>query len=614
MIFCLIVSTSALGATQVFSGKIVSTDSIDLSDVEIKIYSSERTYDENGKFLYYVETYERSVYADADGDFEFVKPSLYCSYTINVETLPVNYGVSKHTQFIIPTRTSDSVTIAAIATAEADYSGGSFYAVFKAANGTEIYTDHDIIEDGGDSVLKTSGNLSASKDIKDIDSYTLSGTIVTKGKNYRYSKNFSISDYSEIEKADLLCSLGKITKEERHNIYSQYGDEFSIYEYNCCIEENSRATTAYQDPESDQFFNVALGNNTVIVKYTESSFTNCPEKLDSFEDTLEDVYNYFCVDNGFLIPVAPAGNFCIHITSETGENGRTYHAETGPGSTIWIKESLVQNGNARRTLAHEFMHAIMYRYLVRNTGDWFHESFATMASLVYLYEEHSNELDSESEFEPFSDFLQAYVNKTVLSLTSDYSNNFNNGTLGFALCIYQNHGGWPTIRAMFEDYDNTSPVFDSIYGTYSGTTFNYESIFDEMSMAILFPFHSTLGFDIAQDYFIMDYWPSVQCPQRSIPSNMENRTILPLSIHYYDYTSSSNIGTVYVTAESTGDCLFNLFKYTSANTFTHRFSDEVRIVFEITNFGSNSANNRFILTVTNFSISTTRSFSISVQQ
>ncbi|MBQ4327959.1 MAG: hypothetical protein IJC32_06065, partial [Clostridia bacterium] len=111
MIFCLIVSTSALGATQVFSGKIVCEDNIDLSDVEIKIYYSERTYDEEGNFLYYVETYERSVYADADGDFEFVKPSLYCSYTINVETLPANYGVSKHTQFIIPTRTNDSVAL-----------------------------------------------------------------------------------------------------------------------------------------------------------------------------------------------------------------------------------------------------------------------------------------------------------------------------------------------------------------------------------------------------------------------------------------------------------------------------------------------------------------------
>ena len=232
MIFCLIVSTSALGATQVFSGKIVCGDNIDLSDIEVEIYSSAPKYDEDGNFLYYVETYERSVYADADGDFEFVKPSLYCSYTINVETLPANYGVSKHTQFIIPTRTNDSVTIAAISTAEADYSGGSFYAIFKAADGTEIYTDHDIIEDGESSVFVAGENLSATKqiisaeNIEDVNRYTLSGTIVTNGKNYRYSKSFDISDYSETEKADLLCSLGKISEEEKYDIYSQYGEEF----------------------------------------------------------------------------------------------------------------------------------------------------------------------------------------------------------------------------------------------------------------------------------------------------------------------------------------------------------------------------------------------------
>ena len=633
MIFCLIVSTSALGATQVFSGKIVCGDNIDLSDIEVEIYSSAPKYDEDGNFLYYVETYERSVYADADGDFEFVKPSLYCSYTINVETLPANYGVSKHTQFIIPTRTNDSVTIAAISTAEADYSGGSFYAIFKAADGTEIYTDHDIIEDGESSVFVAGENLSATKqiisaeNIEDVNRYTLSGTIVTNGKNYRYSKSFDISDYSETEKADLLCSLGKISEEEKYDIYSQYGEEFYSQVTPCDeLETNgeSRAATAYQDPDYDRTLSVTLGSNTVEVKYTASSFTNYPGKLGLFEDTLEDVYNYFCVSNGFLAPVAPTGNFCIYITSDCSEDGRTYPANTGPGSTIWIKESLVQNGNAKQALAHEFMHGIMYRYLIRNAGNWFKESFATMASMVYLRKTDAVNFIQEANFHYFKECLEDYVENYYRSLTSPADDDlyplFSYGTLVFALCLYNDeydpnlteNDRWETIRTLFENYDNTSPEFDSIHGTRDGTTFNFESIFDEMSAAILFPTSGNLGFEIAQMQGISSYWPTVSCFAQRIPSEQVKLNINPLANRYFSYSPSTNMGTVYLTASSTGDCLFNVYNNLTSSIIGKLAWDDVRVTLPIENFGATGANKKIIMSTTNFSISTTRSLSISI--
>ncbi len=614
MIFCLIVSTSALGATQVFSGKIVSTDNIDLSDVEIEIYSSAPKYDEEGNFLYYVETYERSVYADADGDFEFVKPSLYCSYTINVETLPANYGISKHTQFIIPTRTNDSVTLSAIATAEAEYNGGSFYAVFRAADGTEIYTDYDIIEDSGDSVLKATENLSASKDIKDIDSYTLSGTIVTNGRNYRYAKSFDISDYSETEKADLLCSLGRITDEDKRNVYSQYGDEFSLYEYDFSIGGEVRSSPGYNEVHPETI----SSNYTIKIKYIANAFTNYQTNLNLFIQNVRDVYTYFCVTNGFNAPTSSSGELSIYITSQISDNGGTTPDLNG-NAFIMIKQSIVQNGTAEQTLAHEFMHAIMYKYQINNAGDWFKESFATMASLIYLDLPNQTPDVTINGFNGFRGYLEDFVETPHLSLTAvsdpdSESDSREYGAFVFPLCIYQNHGKWPTIKNIFENYDDSSSEFDSISGTYNGQRFDFDTIFDEMSIAILFPSHSELGFEIAQDRYIQERWLAIQCEQQdSIPSFKTNISIDPLSNHYFSYSSTEDIGTVYITAESTGNCLFNLFTgINSASGIDHTKWDEARIVYQIDNFGLNTSNNKFILMVTNFSTSNTRFFTISV--
>ena len=613
MIFCLIVSTSALGATQVFSGKIVCEDNIDLSDVEIKIYYSERTYDEEGNFLYYVETYERSVYADADGDFEFVKPSLYCSYTINVETLPANYGVSKHTQFIIPTRTNDSVALSAIATAEADYNGGSFYAVFRAVDGTEIYTDYDIVEDSESSVFVASENLSTTKqiisseNIEDVNSYTLSGTIVTKGRNYRYSKNFDISDYSEIEKADLLCSLGKITKEEKYNIYSQ-NDEL-LYEHNCIQFINDESRAVNEDAiEYDSTCDIDFGSYTMQIRYNANDFTNHVSNFNLFKTQLTNIYRYFCQTNGFIAPTTTGNYFYLYLTTIDQALGLTT-SYVGGTSYIMIDRTIVQNGTAERTLAHEFMHAIMCKYLTYTADLWFNESFATMAALVYMYEENHSTLISYSGFTPFRNYLVDYISTPYRPLIATVGLH-EYGALIFPLCIYDKHGRWPTIKTIFLNFHSASSEFDAI----QGQSFNFSTIYTEMAVAILFPRDQPFGFLIARDYELEERWPDVSCSTRNIPSSMTNNTISLLSSHYFSYSSSSNIGTVYITATSTGDCLFNMFKWTSATTFTQVCSNEPRVVFQIDNFGSPYLANKIFLIVSNLSTSNQRNFSISTQQ
>lgn len=117
-------SSNAFAAAEygTFSGSITSEDDVDLSGIEIEVYTAVPVYDteDTDEVLYYGETYVFSVYTDSDGFFEFDKPTEYCSISVVLDTLPANYGVSQEVQFIAPSRTSLEITMSAISTAEAE--------------------------------------------------------------------------------------------------------------------------------------------------------------------------------------------------------------------------------------------------------------------------------------------------------------------------------------------------------------------------------------------------------------------------------------------------------------------------------------------------------------
>ena len=90
----------AIETLESYSGQIISPPGIDLTGIEIQVYSAVPVYDEsdNDELLYYAETYDHSVFSDAKGCFEFNNPSKYCSLSIALNSLPENYGISEQTQ------------------------------------------------------------------------------------------------------------------------------------------------------------------------------------------------------------------------------------------------------------------------------------------------------------------------------------------------------------------------------------------------------------------------------------------------------------------------------------------------------------------------------------
>ena len=81
--------------------------------------------------------------------FTFTKPSDYCSFTIVLDTLPDGYGISQVTQFVVPSKTSHSVPLSAIANATATRANGEIVAQVFNAVGDLILTETEIIPSTG---------------------------------------------------------------------------------------------------------------------------------------------------------------------------------------------------------------------------------------------------------------------------------------------------------------------------------------------------------------------------------------------------------------------------------------------------------------------------------
>ena len=512
---------------------------------------------------------------------------------------------------------------APIATAETSLDGDNITFTFADASGNVLYTDYEVVPDNG--IVASTGNMQnitsteavmTYSALKTLDSYTYSGTIVTNGKNFRYSEEYDLSDYSEIGKANLLYSKGVISEDEKYSFYADYLEDDSaehvecgthiINELNDYYESNdmSQIYSLEAYPSHDKSIAISVGLEIIYVNYVESEFTGYTNELNAFVDLVEDVSTYYCITNGFLAPEGPGGaTLKIFITSEglmNGDSAGTFDKGNG-ASEIRIRESLVKSGDATRTIAHEFMHAIMNKYCIDDAPKWFDESFASMASLVYIYDNCHTELNSGEGFNWFRQAIAAYVNNSNLSIFDEDTEIgfFNYGSLLFPLCIYEKHGGWTTIKYIFEEYNNCYSYWDAFEGSYNWARFNYESIFSEMSIANAIPKDSNLGYTTPTGLTDRDViWPSAPRTEKDLTSTHYGY-ISPMSNQYYKYSAIGNAGNLYITVESYDPLTFYILQEQITQYVITDDSGVYRATFESDNFGLSSANDTILVVVVN---------------
>ncbi len=83
--------------TVVISGE---ENDVDLSGIDIEVYSSEISYsDASSGYYKYEESYEFTVSTDSSGIVSFERPCDEFSITIKIDTLPQNCGIDAHISF-----------------------------------------------------------------------------------------------------------------------------------------------------------------------------------------------------------------------------------------------------------------------------------------------------------------------------------------------------------------------------------------------------------------------------------------------------------------------------------------------------------------------------------
>ncbi len=576
--------------------------------------------------MYYAESYDRSVYTNSIGVFSFTKPSQYCSYTIDIATLPEGWGVSKHTQFIVPQRKSDTVTAAPIATAEASLDGDRIKAEFADANGNRLYTDYEVIPGGkltpgtgGFGSFSTSEMVMTYSALKAYNSYTYSGIISAGGKRFPYSISYDLSDYSEMGKADFLYSKGIITEDQKYSFYIDYLDDDTVEHIFCGTAIYGELET-YLNSKSSENLNVAEGSTIY------STMSSIPTYVDYFDieisaanggpycfrvfyqdtfieydlknllgENLKKIYKMLVYENSFLAPVMYTNSsseqyFPIYVIDdndvETMSSSSKGLMRIYQGSYLAIIREEAALGY-EEIIAHEFMHAVLHRYTnVFTLPDWFSESLANLNGIVF----------SNGTIDSTKNQIKAYKQKCDLSI--NYTGNdapyHPYGAVLYPLYIHKYLGGWSTIRQIMANYSTYNNPYLSITSALSSGT--YSTAFAAMA---------AYNYNTGQFYeqYGGEYWGYVKEWERhlvDLPS--EDSVVNPMATQYEVYNSAAHDMTLNLTIQIVSGSSSGLIykKICQSTTGDIVVSTVVptggRIT--VTNFGHSDCEN-FILAVVN---------------
>ncbi|MBQ8208848.1 MAG: hypothetical protein IJZ89_08975 [Clostridia bacterium] len=152
------------------------------------------------------------MYTDENGRFSFEKPFGTCFCEINLETLPLGYGISKSNIYVPRERISDEIKLSRITDVDISPEGEEIRVRFLDSADYEVNVQYKIVP--YDSEPMELG----CEDLKSITSYTYGGEVVTAWNSFEYSFTKDISEYSSIEKLNYLSNKGII--EGKNTYYS----------------------------------------------------------------------------------------------------------------------------------------------------------------------------------------------------------------------------------------------------------------------------------------------------------------------------------------------------------------------------------------------------------
>lgn len=537
---------------------------INVQNIEIKVYSAEiADANQEDGYIQFDETYCFSVYTNEDGIAIFTIPSKCFSITVNIETLPQNTGVNKHTQFYANGRKEDTIYISEITNVILEEGETTYYPLAYDKYGKTIYAKSETeIEVVNEFLPKIISLL----DLKKLEKLSYRISAKYYGKVYSFTKDVQINEYNVIDKAEILF-INKVISEGRYiellsdyildktgDYYNEMIDGTSIYlTLKNYYDSASKIALSSKTIEAMNYFTGSTTSSTAYVMSASGHFrvyydnqSMSPTVAQAVANEFDLIDAYFCTTNSFPRPEYDSSYYKIELVPNDGNNnfaGQTTLVGLY-GSYIKIRYDyaldLHNSGWSSYPdayvgiLAHEYWHAILFRKMIwggTSAGTWFHESTASMAGCIY-----------ESDYVKYNEkWVNRYLNTPNNSLLY-YSESGDDiyrhyGSLLFPLYIYQVYGGWNAIKSTLNHY-TTNPI--------SAIENGLGAISPSYTVASAYSGHA--GYNYDPDYFygsIASVWG--QAKLNGDPNTLHhyayNRswTNSELSSYYYNFQALTNI-------------------------------------------------------------------------
>ena len=434
----LTIPVGAYATSNTIKGQVFFEDGSPAAGVKINILSStiDEVYDDD--VVGFSNNYYTSVYTDSNGTYEFNRPSDYCLVKVDLDSLPTKTGISSESSFLYPGETIEPFTIYKIADIG-----------LNADNSVEVYNKNgEVISTPIDIGSSLSGDNIT--DIVNSDNIDTTYTINANDFLTELNTTYDFSDYSVIEKADILFEQGLLSHEDVlatylyaieneecndmecfNPVYDALADYYNDADSsNLSLKSRIADTLALRDitePSIDQMSKYFKKPKTVIAgKFTlhyeteaELDNTVSSTNLSSIISILKNVSNAYFKTYGFKAEKMEdeETTYHVYLRDNISANGSTKKANNGLYIIIKYIDEKYESQNFARTLAHETFHILQEAYKKDSENSvlsWFKEAGASWAGMEYI--------DSYCSWG--NSFANKYLISTDSSLISDDSDHY----------------------------------------------------------------------------------------------------------------------------------------------------------------------------------------------
>lgn len=449
----LLLSISSVAAVNnsLFSGKInidSATGTIDLANININVYKSIPREETATEWVTeYDETLAFTVNPDQNGVFTFTPPSPVFSLTVQVDTLPIGFGIDKHTELYYGANNDQNVfTLSPISDVALSTSSLNRYpdVIILSDKNEKIYADFDF-------------SPTYDRDSDDPDIIDISGVVrLNGGIEFTPSTTVDLSNTTPIDKINQLYNAGIITEDDYLNECIQAMEDDSLLgacgiPLNGNVSPYSIGSLPEEVQESIANLTSEVHNDYFMVHYNTKDTTKA--SAEAVAKFLLDMRSK-SISAGFKTPISDTGGnqlnvylfsgFCTDPNFGSGTNGVTY--PTGSGSsliTIWRFSTL--DSQEKETVAHEYFHTVQYAYQTGGgTPQWFVE-----ATAVWFAARYSGSIErAQKHFK--------YYFENCRQSISNYNLRYGAGVLPMAIDVA--YGGPTTIRKIYTRMGSIKPT------------------------------------------------------------------------------------------------------------------------------------------------------------